>query len=930
MKVSESRTLLKFVACGLAGAAASVAHAQPYLVNGSGATLLENFLASEAVTNDFIDVDEDGLIAIDGDQLAITDTSFPWDSDQYVQFTYRVVGSGNGFAELRDWGLGVLATAPDGDPANGTLNCEFSDRSFWNRVDYCVAGSSGGEPVVPPANTNNPGAFPVLSADDGTFSVVDTGGQGIAIDFAAIDVPVSWFTIQSGSAAYNRVPGAPGYGNNPTTAVNKDGTDAGQSNKLKSLTGLNGTINVNTANPDTNTVWDFPLTLTPVSAMVNYGAGIQQIEMSDLRHLMATGRRINGENLVAVTRDSGSGTRNAFSNGICLDPSYCAGENIGPRTTATDADILGTSWQPSNKGGSSRVEATVTNHRLAIGHTGAERAINSSWIGSKADLLGVRADIRGGTEFARPTTENVLDGGPNGYNITGPGTLATIGDPRSAPEVDGGYGWLEPYDDDNGNGSYDFGEDFLDINGNGVRDAVEPRPGTLAPGMRNPAAAEMVNNILRSIQAFRELPGVADTLFTPGEYLAANFLPYAAATNAPQVNPDPNEVCIPIIPNPDYNEDLQDFIAGSGTSVFDNPAYDAFNTAANGLVPSRLIGASYSEFNDPTPLSNVSATGQVYVDQSGNTISYGSALSTRNKISGDFDGNGVRNINDTAGLIAAWQDRNGGATYQAGTDLIIEVIGDFTGDGNFDAEDVRYWGDGLVLSGGTLDRAAGFAAIDNAFGGNFFGTTLATGTYDAGDSRGDVSGDGALHTKGFNPIGHDGVVDIFDIEYVCANFGDWQGPNPEASLTDALAMDLSCDMNGDLVVDAADVAAIVVDILDSTIGDIDLDGDVDGDDIAIIRSNLGNPGTYATGDINCDGVVDNADLQLACPCFPADWNCSGDILTNDFIAFLNDYNAVVGGGSPSFGDPDIAAPIGVVNTADVLSYLNAFNNTQCD
>ena len=166
-----------------------------------------------------------------------------------------------------------------------------------------------------------------------------------------------------------------------------------------------------------------------------------------------------------------------------------------------------------------------------------------------------------------------------------------------------------------------------------------------------------------------------------------------------------------------------------------------------------------------------------------------------------------------------------------------------------------------MLTGGNLDRAAGFAAVDNTTaGGNFFGTSLATGTYDAGDSRADVSGPASLHTRGFQPIGQDGVVDAFDIDYVCMNFGDW------SNLTDAVEIDLAADMNGDLVIDLEDVRVIVEDILDSQTGDVNLDGVVDATDIAIVTANQGTSGGYADGDLNCDGVIDADDLAIVNPC----------------------------------------------------------------
>jgi|GEM_PF-3918603 len=146
--------------------------------------------------------------------------------------------------------------------------------------------------------------------------------------------------------------------------------------------------------------------------------------MSDLRSLQATGRLATGENLVAITRDSGSGTRNAFQSTICLDPSWGVGENIGSRTTSSTNDVLGPNFQPSNKGGSSRVEATLLNHRLAIGHSAAARGASRYLQDNTADVLAVISDLKGGVVAARPSILPLLDGGPDGYNIVGPAVFA--------------------------------------------------------------------------------------------------------------------------------------------------------------------------------------------------------------------------------------------------------------------------------------------------------------------------------------------------------------------------------------------------------------------------------------------------------------------------------------------------------------------------
>ncbi len=834
--MNKKMTCLKIVAAaGLAVTLSSVAQAQPFLINGSGASLLASFFKAPASTNDFIDVNTNGLLAIDGDQLAPT-----VNGSEYWQQTYRIVGSGSGFAEMRDWGVSY-ATGVDGDPLNLTLDCTFSEESLWNRTVFCSAGVPTG-----PYNSFNPGGSPTRSLMDGSYLVTsstDPAISGVSIDFSSLDVPVSWFTTNpSGSASFSLVPGAPGYGTNSRQATDKTGTALSQGNQLKSLSSPNGhTLNTSTTTPDSLTVFDSPITLTTIAAIVNFGVGIQQIKMSDLRHLSTTGRRINGENLMAVTRDSGSGTRNAFMNGICLDPSWGVGENIGSRTVFSTNDRAGPDYQPSNKGGSSRMESTCKNTRLAIGHTGAERGISKGWLnGSQLEVLAVQADLKGGTVYARPTLDNVLSGSADAYNIIGNEVIATIGDPRSAPANLGGWGW-------------DIAETGPNI------DPVQP--------MRNPQAAAYVNNITRSIDAFVSVPGAVNTLFTPGEFLATQFLLVAAANFVNDTSPNPNDPCINIIPNPSFNQSLQDFIRNQSGNVLGRVEYQNFNTNSAGLVPTRTTSVAYSDSTAP----GGSPTGQFYVNQAGTQVSYAGALALRNKIAGDFDGDGARTPTDVPQMLAALAQRNGGPVWNApagiygagaGQSAIIEVLGDFNCDGNFNSEDVRYWADGLHMVNNQLDRNAGYTAVDNAFGGNFFNTTIAgVGTYANGDSRADIVGANGLTTRGFTPTA-DGVIDQNDVDYVIAQFTNnpfvTDGQANWNNTAEAAGFDLSADITGDLIVDQNDVDVILAIINGPCLVDLNHDGNVDVLDFFSFIT-LFNTGD-AAADLNTDGNVDVLDF----------------------------------------------------------------------
>lgn len=895
MTTNAQRIGLVLAACG---GAAGLASAQPFGVNGSGATLLEALFRAPANTLDFIDADGDGIVQ---EQLAPFDASFPFISSQHWQFTYRVVGSVNGFEENRDWGT-IFATAPNGDPANFTLSSSFADAAYFNSQQYIAAGVTQGV-----ANPNNPGATPFRTLTNGSYQITTGAGAnaGIQIDFSALDVPATWAVRQSGDLRFNRVPGAPGYGDNPRTAVNKDGTDAidsvsgnPQDNKLAILQSRTGpALNTNVSNPDAFTLYDTPITLTPVAAPVNLGVGLQQIDMSDLRHGFATGRRANGENLEFITRDSGSGTRNAFANGIGLDPSWCVGENIGARVTSSAADRLGPNYQPSNKGGSSRMDATVINHRLAIGHTGAERGQSSGWLTNRRmEVLAVRADLRGGTVYARPNISNIVDGGPDGYSIVGLGGIVTIGDARSAPADKGGWGW-DPSET-----------------------GPNPNPG---PQIRNPEAAAYLNNLTRSIAAITAVPSDPANAFSPGEFIATQFVLPATSFNILQINPDPTAEIIPAVPNPDRNPTLTDFVLGDPNNVLALPVYQSFNTSGGGLVPARTTGVVYSDGV---------ANGAHYLSVDGTEIDYGSYIgdtngntqmdNPRNKIAGDFNGDGVRSADDVGDLVDAWAFRHAGGSWDGGSAASAsqrgracpEILGDFNGDGNFDDADVRYWADGLHMINGVLDRKAGFTAIDQAFGGNFFGTTLATGaSYTDGASRADVAG--ALPTRGWAPNGHDGVVDANDIDYVCANFGDW------TDLDDAVFIDLSADMNGDLLVDFDDVTEIVVEILGTQIGDVNLDGVVDQLDLDTAQANLGQSGGWAMGDVNCDGVIDAGDLAIIQAAIGGD--CLADFNNDNNVNFFDVSDFIT-----AFNNQEPAADVnndGLFNFFDVSDFISAFN-----
>ncbi|MEO1009519.1 MAG: lamin tail domain-containing protein [Planctomycetota bacterium] len=809
----------------------------PYLINISGATLFASFFEAPASTNDFLDPDFDGFARRIGpgvDQLAPAgQRTVPFDDDAHWIVTYRSTGSGNGFAEF------VLTSDPDGpfggggfpffdetrdddDPQVGLFS-EDAENALANR-ELFINEDTG--PVAGVFNVANPGGSPFRSATDGsflastyTFPGTESAG-GKRIDMGVLDVPSSWFVTIAGTGSFEANPGAVGYGDSGISSVEKDGTPSGQGQGLKDLGGLSLFDPTNPPAIDaTDVIFDTPIAFVPIAPVVNYGVGLSEIDMSDLRYGNATGRRSNGENLVFVVRDSGSGTRNGFQNSIGLDPSWGRGENIGVKNNRAEFNILGPDFVPGNKGGSGSLEQTVINTRLAIGHTGAERL--SRWLFSgQANMLAVRNDLQGGTEFSRAVIDEVLDNDANGYTIGGPESFTTIGSPKAvAPSLGG-------------------------------------EAGSTLPPMANEQAAAYLNNITGSISVFEDDPTVPEAEFTPAEFLARNFT-LTASTDFVQDLNDP----LNLIANPDFNQSLQDFIRVN-SDVLGDPRAQDFDFDEAGLVPTRTTGVTYTD--------GVVGGGN-YVDQSGAPVLYASELSDRNKIAGDFDNDGERNLDDLDELVEALEDRAG---FEPGSDLVLEIIGDFDGDGNFDADDARYAADGLAIdpTTGLLDRVAGFTAIDDASAsGNFFMTTIGDGSiaYSSGDSRFDVSNAAGLTTPGWSPeAGADGVVDANDRAYIQAQIdavGD--GEANWDDIAEAVLFDLSADVTGDLVVNQDDLDAI--DALLGTGCPVDLDGDGE----ATIFDFLEFQNLFDAGDL------------------AADFDGDGELTIFDFLEFQNLFDA---------------------------------------
>ena len=869
----RTRTILRMIGTAVLVAGLGLSTAQGVTIEGgevniSGASLFFDFFKAPASTNDFIDADGDGRFGFNEsgsggwfvDQLAEE-----WEpATTWWAVQYRGVGSGNGLAEFVSYVLnGTIPTAPT------------TEGWLINRSVQPAAG--------PPAYWQT------------------------TVDMAVMDVPTTWF-VQTGAAvnaAWNRKPLEDGYGQNPRTAW-----DASTSNKLKTLCSGGNCLNLNIASPDDRTVYDTEIAYVPVAIIANRGTGVENIKYTEMQHLWVTGRMPNGENLVAATRDVGSGTRNACMNSLGIDPSWGRGDNLGVKTDDTSAwrSNLGEGHQATNCGGSSIIEAAVEMRRLAIGYTGlggTSRAAGDA-ISGKYEILNVMKDIDADGDglpdantYVRPSVDSVCDNlNPNtGYQIGGSETFATRGD---------------PLDTDPSHVQY----------------------------MANQHAADYLRNILASIAGFAGDPPAALNYNMPGEYLAYTFFLTASLdANPSKTNP------VLYQPTVGFNQNLQDFVKvnnGLGVGSPTLPPYGSVNPA--GKTPKRNAKTPPATYLD----GSVDGT-YVYKLSNGTfaspNLASGLKLGERNRIQGDFNRDGLRNADDINAMMEAFTNPiefeqvdglyssrvpSGGWPGAKGQQLenvvIVHLIGDFDGNGDFDADDVRYFADGLAISttSGKLDRKAGFIAVDTAWatlpGGdvNFFNTVLATPkAYAAGDARGDVAG--RTPWPGAQPHGWDGVVNCADIDYVYSNFGTW------SSLAEAARIDLSCDMNGDLTVNQADIDELVQVILGTSYGDADLDGDVDAADLAICEGNQGQTGGWCAGDFSGNGVVGPEDLAYFQSGSPADFDSDGDVDVSDFSFFQRCFN---GPGnppaSPDCGEADFDGDHDV-DVSDFATFQSCFN-----
>jgi hypothetical protein len=297
---------------------------------------------------------------------------------------------------------------------------------------------------------------------------------------------------------------------------------------------------------------------------------------------------------------------------------------------------------------------------------------------------------------------------------------------------------------------------------------------------------------------------------------------------------------------------------GSAASVAGG---QALGGSASIIAPVNLSGGTLE--------GTLSITGNV--NSTGGTISPGSSGTP-----GTINVTGNVTLNHASTLD--WKLGNPGVSIGGGVSDALNINGNISLDGTLNLTALSGFGAGAY-------RAMNYT-------GTLTGAGLTLGTTPAGLYRyaiDTIAADAVnlnvvpLYSPGYPPgdTNHDGLTDVYDVDYIYDTFN----PLLFGNFPQRLPTDLNCDVNGDGVVNQADVTYELNHYLHTTYGDANLDKAVDFLDFQTLLNHwqfantkwdayLGQYTTFACyefGDFNGDGVVDFLDFQILLD----EWNPGG-------------------------------------------------------
>lgn len=611
------------------------------------------------------------------------------------------------------------------------------------------------------------------------------------------------------------------------------------------------------------------IAVTATVFAANPGTGLTQLNRGDVQWLQTTGRLQNGADFNMTTRDLGSGTRNVSANNTGVDPSWAVGENDAGNglnlltgQTAQDQENIGSAMLFSNKtSGGGQLIQTVQNNRMAIGTLGLSDFMKTSAHSTASLPLRAMAysdtPTDAGANFVPVSASSITDGS---YVIYQNETFVTVKAPTAANAGLTQAQWAALTDAQTG------------IKGDNATNDVAAFRGNITTSVNRFPAASVGNP--------------ADQLLATGFVLPQMMM---VEKNVDGLNQS--------TANPSFNSTLRnEFLASSYAANF---TPDSASSVTSG------VGSTYGNAGNNTALFN----GQI-------------PITAQNYLFGNFNQNGVRDFSAVqTALGAAKTLYNSGAgtsiftadggmpnstsvpisTFPSATKGDLIVMGDYNGDGKFDGRDIYALAHGAALAdsaGGTmLTSASGATFADQVRNGvlvknaalNYMQANTADATYNAQGQPTNASAflretasrnpvNDPLGTNAFNiyDVNGDGKVDRNDAAII-AHFegqsytnlpqqlaatintnGTLQaGTQKPFNLVDAQLID------GESAISEADLKQFMTANPNAVIpGDLNFDGSVNSADLQIMLFNLNKPGTYVQGDINFDGVVNSADLQI--------------------------------------------------------------------